>query len=195
MKKLLNPFETYSEKQLLFFGLIGSLVGVVVAYLFNARFDGILDIHFDETVTWKEVIVDNLINVLVLSVLLFATGKIINPKTRFVDLFNASLICRIPYYFMPVFNSNNYMFQTGEEIMSAIQKGNFNEISTMSVISNSIFTIFAVLAIISLIFLLWNGFKIATNAKGKKPIILFVTGLLLTEILSKNLINYLLIQL
>jgi hypothetical protein len=65
----------------------------------------------------------------------------------------------------------------------------------MSVISNLIFTIFAVLAIISLIFLLWNGFKIATNAKGKKPIILFVTGLLLTEILSKNLINYLLIQL
>lgn len=192
MKKLLNPFETYSEKQLLFFGLIGSLVGVIVAYLFNARFDGILDIHFDEMVTWKEVIVDNLINVLVLSVLLFAVGKIINPKTRFIDLFNASLICRIPYYFMPVFNSNNYMFQIGEEIMSTIQKGNFNEISTMSVISN---LIFAVLAIISLIFLLWNGFKIATNAKGKKPIILFVTGLLLAEILSKNLINYLLIQL
>jgi hypothetical protein len=35
---------------------------------------------------------------------------------------------------------------------------------------------------------LFNGIKVASNAKGKTPIILFIISLLLAEILSKFLI-------
>ena len=39
--------------------------------------------------------------------------------------------------------------------------------------------------------LLWNGFKVATNAKGIKPVILFIIAVLLSEIISKTILIYL----
>lgn len=191
MKKLINPFETFSEKQLLFFGLSATILGTFLGFIFNARFDGVLDLHFNTSVTWQEVAVDNLINLLTLSILYFIAGKIINPKTRAIDVLNISLICRIPFYILPFFNVNQVMFRSSQEIMENFQNGHFTEISSTNLILNLAFSVIAILLLLWFVILLWNGFKIATNAKGKKAIIVFIISLLLTEIVSKYLINYL----
>jgi len=52
-------------------------------------------------------------------------------------------------------------------------------------------TIISLLAIIWSVILLYNGFKIATNSKENKHSILFVFGLLLSEIVSKIIIHFL----
>ena len=191
MKKIVNPFETFSEKQLLFTGLVATVFGIFIGFVFNARFDGVVDLHFSESVTWQEVALDNLINIVVLSIVLFVAGKIINPKTRIIDILNSSLLSRIPFYILPFFNVNQIIFRSTNEIMESIQSGQFSEITSTNLILTLVFSLVAILLLICFVILLWNGFKIATNAKGNKAIILFVVSLFVAEIVSKYLIIYL----
>ncbi|HRZ74708.1 MAG TPA: hypothetical protein P5335_07250 [Flavobacterium sp.] len=189
MKQLYNPFELYSERQLLIFGLVLTLIGSFLGYLFNGRFDGIIDFHLLESVTFFEVVLDNFFNTVLLTTLLFITGKLINSKTRFVDVLNASLLARIPFYILPFFNFNNVMYDVSNRTYSIIVAGSFNAISTPDMILLMLFSFVAICTLIWFSVLLWNGFKVATNAKGIKNIILFIFTILVAEVVSKYLIT------
>jgi len=189
MKQLYNPFELYSERQLLIFGLVLTLIGSFLGYLFNGRFDGIIDFHLLESVTFFEVVLDNFFNTVLLTTLLFITGKLINSKTRFVDVLNASLLARIPFYILPFFNFNNVMYDVSNRTYSIIVAGSFNAISTPDMILLMLFSFVAICTLIWFSVLLWNGFKVATNAKGIKNIILFIFTILVAEVVSKYIIT------
>ena len=189
MKQLYNPFELYSERQLLIFGLVMTLIGSFLGYLFNGRFDGIIDFHLLESVTFFEVVLDNFFNTVLLTTLLFITGKLINSKTRFVDVLNASLLARIPFYILPFFNFNNVMYDVSNRTYDIMVAGSFNAISTPDIILLMLFSFVAICTLIWFSVLLWNGFKVATNAKGIKNIILFIFTILVAEVVSKYLIT------
>ena len=93
-----NPFVKYSEKSIFIFSFLLSILGVVFAYYSNIRFDGLLDVHQFEKVSFWQVTRENAINIAVITVLLFVFGKIINGKTRFIDILNSVLVFRIPFY-------------------------------------------------------------------------------------------------
>lgn len=189
MKQLYNPFELYSERQLLIFGLVMTLIGSFLGYLFNGRFDGIVDFHLLESVTFLEVVLDNFFNTVLLTTLLFITGKLINSKTRFVDVLNASLLARIPFYMLPFFNFNNVMYDVSNRTYDIMVAGSFNAISTPDIILLMLFSFVAICTLIWFSVLLWNGFKVATNAKGIKNIILFIFTILAAEVVSKYIIT------
>lgn len=189
MKQLYNPFELYSERQLLIFGLVLTLIGSFLGYLFNGRFDGIIDFHLLESVIFLEVVLDNFFNAVLLTILLFINGKIINSKTRFVDVLNASLLARIPFYILPFFNFNNVMYDVSNRTYDIMVAGSFNAISTPDIILLMLFSFVAICTLIWFSLLLWNGFKVATNAKGIKNIILFIFTILVAEVVSKYIIT------
>jgi hypothetical protein len=189
MKQLYNPFELYSERQLLIFGLVMTLIGSFLGYSFNGRFDGIIDFHLLESVTFFEVVLDNFFNAVLLTMLLFINGKLINSKTRFVDVLNASLLARIPFYILPFFNFNNVMYDVSNRTYDIMVAGSFNAISTPDIILLMLFSFVAICTLIWFSLLLWNGFKVATNAKGIKNIILFIFTILVAEVVSKYLIT------
>ena len=189
MKQLYNPFELYSERQLLIFGLVMTLIGSFLGYLFNGRFDGIIDFHLIESVTFFEVVLDNFFNTILLTMLMFITGKFINSKTRFVDVLNTSLIARIPFYILPFFNFNNVMYDLSNRTYSIIVAGSFNAISTPDIILLMLFSFVAICTLIWFSVLIWNGFKVATNAKGIKNIIVFIFTILVAEVISKYIIT------
>ena len=189
MKQLYNPFELYSERQLLIFGLVMTLIGSFLGYSFNGRFDGIIDFHLLESVIFFEVVLDNFFNAVLLTMLLFINGKLINSKTRFVDVLNASLLARIPFYILPFFNFNNVMYDVSNRTYSIIVAGSFNAISTPDMILLMLFSFVAICTLIWFSVLLWNGFKVATNARGIKNILLFIFTILVAEVVSKYLIT------
>lgn len=188
MKKLYNPFEIFTERQLLVFGILFLLIGSFIGFQFNGRFDGVVDLHFVEYATFYQVLVDNCINTLLLTLFLFAFGLFINSKTRIIDLLNTALIARIPFYILPFFNGNNRITLITEKLMELSTSNNLEAINVLDTI---IIVVFGILALVTLIWfavLLWNGFKVATNAKGTKTIVLFITVVLLAEIASKYII-------
>mgnify|MGYP006167936399 FL=1 len=76
-----------------------------------------------------------------------------------------------------------------DEMMDLVANNNLEAIAVTDTIFMAIFGILALATMVWFAVLLWNGFKIATNAKGIKAIILFIAVVLLAEIASKYIIT------
>lgn len=190
-KIVFNPFEKHSEITLLIFGLTLTILGSFIGYLMKARFDGIIDMYLVENISLIEPFLDNLLNTLSLFVLFFILGKSINKKTRWVDILSASIIARIPFYILPLFNIGGFLEKITERLLESIDLENLNSPPAISISDMLAMLLFAGIGIVCLcwfIALFWNGFRVATNTKGTKNIILFVIMLIVAEVISKFLI-------
>ena len=192
MKALIfNPFEKISEKKLLLIGIASMLVGAALGYLFNARFDGVFDLHFEKNTSYFNALLDILISVSTTCILLLAVGKYTNSKTRLIDLFNACSIAKIPFYVLTLFNINNWIYYSSEKLVESLQHNLMKMPSLAEFIPVLLFSLLTILGLVVSVLLLLNGYKVATNAKGTKSIGLFVVALFLSEIFSKIIISYL----
>lgn len=186
-----NPFQNYSEKILIGFGLIMSLIGCGLATNLNARFDGVLDLHFVEKTYFLNAIIDITIDFFILSLFVFFVGKYINRKTRFIDVLATTLLAKIPFYFLIFFNINNKMFLISKSILSAVTTNEFSNIQSNDLLLLVFSGIATFVCLVWSIILLFNGFKTATNSKGSKNVLLFIIAIIAAEVLSKILIIYL----
>ena len=104
LKLLTNPFERILEKKLLVFGVFTLIIGTAIGYFFKGRYDGVLDVHFVDEIQLYDPFLDIVISVLCVTLPLFALGSFINKKTRFIDVLIATLIAKVPFYFLPLLN-------------------------------------------------------------------------------------------
>lgn len=187
-KILFNPFEQFSERPLILFGIAATIVLSMTGAFFNARFDGVIDLHFSTPTFYINTLTDNAINVVILSLALFTLGKIRNNKTRFIDVFAASLIARIPYYFLPFFNYNNLILNETEKLMQqflTVQPGTVPQFDTIQMGTLVLFAVVSIVFLSWFIYLLYQGYKIATNAKGPVDVVLFGVTIIIAEVFSK----------
>ena len=190
MKKIIiNPFEKFSEVQLFALGIVLTIGGSLLGYLFSSRFDGVLDLHVTPTITLAQPFIDNAINTVSLFLLLFILGLIINKKTRFIDVLNTVLIARSPLYLLSL--SNICGFMNGLETKINPENPLDIHFTPEDIIVLSVFSMFAVGFLVWFVALLYNGFKTATNLKATPYKIAFAFTIILAEILSKVLISLL----
>lgn len=188
MKQLLfKPFERFSENQLLIVGICATLIGSYLAYLFDGRYDGALDFHLIKSKNGYEPFIDNGINIFTTFVFVFIAAKIVNGKTRIIDAFTSVLVARIPLYLLPFTNFNLALSNDIDPTDLNAMMAYLNE----HIVAVAIISILSILAVVWFIALLWNGYKTASNAKGTKAILLFISAILLAEITSKICIHYL----
>jgi|TARA_B110000240_G_scaffold65364_1_gene74535 hypothetical protein len=185
---LFKPFEKYSEKTLLLVGILFTLLGSFFGYVFNIRFDGVIDVHIVTNSLPYQALLDNLVNIFCLVLFLYISSKYINKKTRLIDIINTALVARAPFYLMPFFNINGVIQKASDDVIQFANPELISQISSSNLCILIVFGIIAILFLVWYISLLFNGIKVASNAKGKTPIILFIISLLLAEILSKFLI-------
>lgn len=185
---LFKPFEKYSEKTLLLVGILFTLLGSFFAYVFNIRFDGVIDVHIVTNSLPYQALLDNLVNIFCLVLFLYISSKYINKKTRLIDIINTALVARAPFYLMPFFNINGVIQKASDDVIQFANPELISQISSSNLCILIVFGIIAILFLVWYISLLFNGIKVASNAKGKTPVILFIISLLLAEILSKFLI-------
>jgi hypothetical protein len=189
MKIIFNPFEKFRENQLLTVGAVGTVIGSLLGFLFNGRFDGILDLHFVAEVEWYVPFVDNIINILVASLVFFLLGYLLNKKTRFVDCLAFSLIARVPLYLLTLFNAGGTMFSVGDKVAKNIGTNPLEILEKSEIIIMSVFGIMSILIMVWHIALLYNGFRVSTNGKGVKAVLLFIVAIIVAEIVSKVIIT------
>lgn len=182
---LLNPFEKYQERTLLLIGTIATVLGSIIAYFFNARFDGVIDMHLVGQISLWQPFADNTINILCLVLILFLTSKYLNPKTRPIDILTTVIIARLPYYILPVFNAHGYLYRTTQDLVKMATPGKLPDLSSMTIFVILIFALISILFLIWYMMLLYNGFKVSSNARGAKPVVLFIIGILVAEFVSK----------
>ena len=188
MTIIFNPFEKYSEKKLLIVGIIALIVSVFLANVLNLKFDGVIDIHVTSGISYATILKQLLIDVSVITLLLYIAGIIYNRKTRFIDILSSVIIARIPFIILILTNINDFNTNLSEKITKSMLDKNIESVLNENLISILLISLLTISILIWVIVLLFNGYKIATNCKGTKPIILFVIALFLAEVISKLLI-------
>lgn len=184
-----NPFKCYETKKMLVLGLVFFFIGSWLASQFDFTFDGVLDLHSVAKVNLVRALQENAINVALLSVLVFVVGIIINSRTRVVDVLNAVLIFRIPFYVAILFSSIPFVRKAQEGILENLKDLSHFQLEALQIITLLAFSLVILLLLTYAIILLFNGFKTATNAKTWQHYILFAVALLVAEIVSKILIQ------
>jgi hypothetical protein len=189
MKKIFfNPFEQFSDRPLILFGVAATFLLSMTGAYFNARFDGVLDLHFSTPTFFINTLTDNAIDVAILTLSLFTLGKTRNSKTRFIDIFTASLVSRVPYYFLSFFNWDNLILTESNKLMqqfATIQPEKIPEFGSVNMLVLIVFAAVSLLFLTWFIYLLYQGYKVATNAKGAVEVVLFGVTLLIAEFFSK----------
>lgn len=185
MKTIVNPFVRFSENSLLVVGLLCTVVGSWLGSVLGVAYDGVLDLHFTTQVTFVRSLSLNIIDILVLSIVLFFTGYFINKKTRVIDILTSVLLYRIPFYLAGLFNLmpsfralNKRIDANSDQLLSFLSDP--GSLITLSVVGLALL-IFIAWAIILLFF----GFKIAVNAKKATHFLLFGAAVLVAEVFSK----------
>lgn len=190
MKKLVqilkNPFAVIDEKKLLFLGIFSFIVGIFLSYIFQMQIQ-ILRIKTLETLNIKQITIGLFIVVIALTIVFYIFGKIINNKTRFIDILNMGIIALIPLYISLFQNLNNFSSNEITKMINALKEGNIHTQPP-----SLLFILVALIGlcfIIYYIYLLFIGFKTATNAKKIGHYIIFFILLFITDILTSGLIN------
>lgn len=187
---LFRPFERYSERVLLGIGLAAIIPAIFLGAYFDTRFDGALDLHFYPGTTVNDVVIDLAVGMAALFVFLFAAGLWINRKTRAVDILSTVLVAKIPMYVLVFFNAGGTLSGIGEELMQQATAQQSLSPGALSIVILVLFIIVLLLMVVWSVALLYNGYKVAANAKGGKAIVLFIAALLLAEIASKIVLYF-----
>ncbi len=174
--------------QLLVFGIVITFIGSFFGYFFQVSYDGVLDVH-QNSVTFLNSLKENAINIFSVFVLLFILGKIINQRTRIIDILNTVLVSRFPIYIIAVFANNPALERITNQIIenqSNLQNLQFGwmDLMILMVISSLMMMLLAYS-----IALLVNGFRTATNVKKWQHFVFFAIAILIAEIISKVLIS------
>lgn len=185
-KTLLNPFERYTEFQLLIAGVIITLTGSYLAYHMKARFDGVLDMHSVGHVRLWQPFADNAINILALSATLFITGKLINKKTRLIDIINTILVARVALYLCTLIGLTDISDKVANKI--DLKNPALINLTGTELLLMLLMGIATMVMFVLYICLLYNGFRVAAHARTIKHIIGFALAILVAEVISKILI-------
>ena len=190
MKELLiNPFRNYSEKKLLLSGIIGTLLLVLLCFVFNTLIIGNLKIIFLDKILLKNAIITNAIIIIITTSGCYILGKIKNKKTRVIDILNAVLISRIPFCIFPLLNVNNQFYEISERIKKSLIIAQPEKIISADVTVVLFLCIPTIFGLVWSFRLLYNGFKIATNTTGQKSLLHFIITILIIEILTRTIIS------
>ncbi|MBL0014691.1 MAG: hypothetical protein IPP30_13625 [Flavobacterium sp.] len=186
---ILNPFTIFSEKHLLIFGVICAIAGSLLASLIGVSYDGLLDVHLRSEMTFQDSLKENSIIIILITLILFVFGKMINAKTRFIDILNSAVIFRIPFYLSALLTSIPIVKNVTEEVMKNINSLDKIDLQPSDLIGIVLMSILLLALLIYAIALLFQGFKTATNAKKTIHYVIFGIIILIVEITSKLVLS------
>lgn len=167
LSRILKPFEYNTTKTLLSVGIGGFLLLSYLAYRWSFISDGIVQMHQSPAIAGWKVLVNNAINTVALSILLYVLGRIIYRKTRLVDVCVAVLIAQLNLCVIAVLLLNPIQQATAEELVSRILSGGADALSLQATSYTGLIflSIFSILFLFYFFYTLIAGMKIAMNTK------------------------------
>ncbi|KPE53071.1 YIP1 family protein [Chryseobacterium indologenes] len=179
-KNVFNPFERFDDKQLLIAGLLTVAAAIFTGYWTDSFFSSIYKINGLEKTSLQAVAIPTLASFALAIVILFILGKILNNKTRFIDIVNTVLISQMSLVILQAFTGISYINRAQEHVISyqTDPAGPFPVLDFIVMLSMASFVI---MVLIYSITVYYNGFKTATNIKKWQHIVLFgVVSLIMT---------------
>lgn len=186
---LLNPFTKVAGGRALAFGAAGLLLAALSAWLYQARFDGVLDMHFLDGTTLVQPLLDGVVNVLALTLVFYPLGLWLNRgRVRLLDVAGTMALARAPFALLPLLNAGGFLQSTSVALAQGLAQGAPGHLPAAQL------TLLLALALVALGVLVWTiglyyrAYTVSCNLRGARGVVSFVVGLIAAEALSKWLI-------
>lgn len=175
-----NPFTRIAGWQAFVSGLaIVILMGVIGTYS-HASFNGVLDAHFVQHMTFVHSFSLLTIDLICLVLIMWLTGLIVSKGFRFVDILGTMTLAKAPFI---IFAITGFFYKAIDP--KIIAENPFVIFQSLSFIVLMILSLFIIIWNITL---MYNAFKISCDVKGGKLAISFILALLVSEVVSQILI-------
>lgn len=175
---LINPYYRIAGFKSLAIGFIGLLFLSFASFKSGTHFYGLSNIDFAKDSIFVFYALEHLISWSVFAILTFLLGlSLSKSRMRAIDFFGTSLLARIPLIFTPLLR-----------IIPMFQSFLFQSFEMYFIIG------IYLLSVLWTIVLLFNGYKISSNLRNNKLTASFIIGLLVSEIISRIVINLLIIK-
>ncbi|AZA51032.1 hypothetical protein EG346_23910 [Chryseobacterium carnipullorum] len=187
-KTIFNPFERFDDKLLLGIGILATILAILVGYWTGTYFSSIYRINSLDKVTFQAVAIPTLISFSSAIAVLFILGKILNSKTRLIDIANTVLISQLLLVILQATDKISFIKEAPKKVI-AHQK---HPSDPLPVLDIAIMLTMASVTIIILIYsitLYYNGFKTATNIKKWQHIVLFAAASMITTLICQILLS------
>ncbi|AZB08172.1 hypothetical protein EG344_04520 [Chryseobacterium sp. G0162] len=187
-KTIFNPFERFDEKLLLLVGILAIALSIVAGYWTGTTFTSIYRISSVENASFQTIVISTLLSFIAAIAVLFILGKILNSKTRIIDIVNTVLISQLVLILFQCIGKISSIRLAGKNIIKyqSDPSGAFPFLDFMIMIC---MTVFSITTLIYSITLFYNGFKTATNIKKWQHIVLFCIVSLISTLVCQILIN------
>ncbi len=186
IKSIFKPFEYVQEKKLLFIGIGVAILSCILQTFTMSRGIAILKMAtIMKAPTIFQTLADNIISTLLMAAALFAFGKFINSKTRFIDIVNVVLISRMIMYVIIFFDIDG---KSSKMATFLIENANDQEALVEHLADLAplfIMGIVSILALIVFAYYIYQGFKTATHMKKTGHIFFFILIILVTDMLTR----------
>ena len=187
-KWVYNPFEKIAGWKAFAIGMVILCLATVIGYFGNTVFYGI-SIKSVASITWCKAFSLQAIGLVVTVLVLWITGLLSAKHVRFQDVLGTVTLAKYPLVLAAIMflalgkwlkELNNMLLAAGnvQEMM-----GFFNSLSISDYALFIVFIIVTLMMLVWTIALLFNAFRVSTNLKGGKCAVLFIAGLLISEII------------
>lgn len=188
---LINPFEDLSVQIQIAFGFVFFVLAVLLSYFGRIEFFGILKIIPNVSIQFYEAIYTLLIDVFVLTLVLFLYAFLENKKTRFIDCLNVVLLSSVVMYFVAALTLLSPIDDILKRIMLAIESGDM-KLDSLMPFDLTMITFFGIISLVLLVYffyLLIVGIKLAMNGKKVYQGFIIFGLIILADITSKFIIQ------
>lgn len=187
-KIIFNPFERFDEKRLLLIGILTIIASIAIGYWTDTAFISIYKINNLDHASLKVVAVSNLASFTFAVIILFILGKILNNKTRMIDIINTVLISQLILVFLQCTEKITFVQEAKERMIGYSRQptGSIPLLDTFIMIGMAMFSL---LIVTYSIVIFYNGFKTATNIKKWQHIVLFAGVSLISILICQILMS------
>lgn len=177
---LINPFTKIAGWKAFVIGSLVLSTIVFVGYVNDICFPGTISIKYSSELTLTSATLQQMISLLPMILLVYLSGLLFSKNVRFQDALGTITLARFPYIFVA---------------LSGFFTGYISEDTLVKSILDKTFRIqdhfgLLIFSFICLIFSIWvvilsyNAFKVSTNIKGAKSIVIFIVIAVLSEAIS-----------
>jgi len=180
---MINPFSRIAGWEAFAIGFVVVVLSAIIGKYSLVCFDGTLDIHLAQKLTLGGALGMQLISTFTLVLVMCVAGMIVSKGFRCVDILGTMTFARVPLLITALIGFFVHMPDPSEIIA--------NPLSLLS-------PLFILFALVTIAVVVWNvtlvvyAMKVSCNIKGGKLAVTIVIGLLVSEIISKLLIYFVL---
>jgi hypothetical protein len=200
--KILNPFTYIAGTKTLLWGLAGILITSIFACFGPIHLDGVLDIHVGlnnySSAGWSlqqnlVFLSEGVINLIVISGVLYAAAVILSKsKVRIVDVLGTQAFARLPLFLSVFIGAFTPLEKASAYVLHELaHMGNAVDINPVQLGLFVLFMLSTIISIIWMVIWMYKAYAISANLKGAKAIISFIISVLLSEIITKTVIFFL----